>query len=106
MAYRTFSDVAGLQVEVEDDGGGAVTDPSLGELLAGVGAIVAQAGAQLGQLPAGQRPTEMSLAFGLHAVSGGYAVGLDAEIANFRVSLVWSQEPATPDSEIPGFPGL
>jgi Trypsin-co-occurring domain 1 len=101
--YRSFSDVSGLQVEVEDTGG-AAADPSLGGLLEGLRAIVAQAAGQLGQLPAEQRPTELSLTFGLRAVSGGFAVGLDTDTANFRVSLVWSQEPAVPEPEVPAFP--
>jgi hypothetical protein len=101
--YRSFSDVSGLQVEIEDTGG-TTADPSLAGLLDGLRAVVAQAAGQLAQLPAEQRPTELSLTFGLRAVSGGFAVGLDA--ANFRVSLVWSQEPAVPEPEVPAFPGL
>lgn len=105
MAYRAFSDVAGLQVEVEDNGDAGAA-PSLSGLFDGLRAVVAQAAAQLGQLPAEQRPTEMSLTFGLRAVSGGFAVGLDANASNFQVSLVWSQQPPAPELEIPGFPGM
>ncbi|MDG5809100.1 CU044_2847 family protein [Streptomyces ossamyceticus] len=103
--YRTFSDVSGLEVEVEDTGG-AAADPSLSGLLDGVRALVVQAAARLGELPPEQRPTELTLAFGLRAVNGGFAVGQDAERANFRVSLSWSQQPAAPEQEIPGFPGV
>jgi hypothetical protein len=102
--YRHFSDVTGLQVEVEDTGG-AAADPSMAGMLEGIRAVVLQAAGQLGQIPAEQRPTELSLSFGVRAVSGGFAVGLDADTANFRVSLVWSQEPAMPEPEIPGIPG-
>ncbi|MEV2267788.1 CU044_2847 family protein [Nonomuraea africana] len=103
--YRNFTDVPGLQVEIEDNGA-AATDPSLAGLLDGLSAVVTQAADQLGQLPAGQRPTELSLTFGLRAVSGGFAIGLDVGATNFRVSLVWSQEPAVPEPEVPAFPGL
>ena len=103
--YRSFSDVSGLQVEVEDTGG-AAADPSLAGLLDGLRTVVTQAAGQLGQLPAEQRPTELSLTFGLRAVNGGFAVGLDANVANFRVTLAWSQEPAVPEPEVPAFPGL
>lgn len=101
--YRSFADVSGLQAEVEDTGA-AAADPSLAGLLDGLRAVIVQAAGQLGQLPAEQRPTELSLMFGLRVVSGGFAVCLDADAANFRVSLVWSQEPAVP--EVPAFPGL
>ncbi|MEV7003298.1 CU044_2847 family protein [Streptomyces sp. NPDC093982] len=102
--YRNFSDVPGLRVEVED-AAGAAGDPSLAGLLDGVRALVVQAAARLGQLPPDQRPTELSLTFGLRAVNDGFAVGLDSERANFRVSLAWTQEPPAPEQEIPGFPG-
>lgn len=103
--YREFSDVQGLRAEIEDSGG-AGSDPSLGGLLQSLAAVVAAAAGQLGQLPAEQRPTELSLSFGMRAVNGGYAVPLDADSASFRVALVWSQEPAAPEPDVPAFPGL
>lgn len=104
--YSPFSDVPGLQVEVEDGGGGAIAAPSLAGLLDGLRPFVTQVSAQLEQLPANQRPTKLSLAFGVRALSGGFAVAMEADLANFQVSLVWSQEPPGPEPDIPGFPGL
>lgn len=104
--YREFSDVQGLRAEIEDSAGGAGSDPSLGGLLQSLATVVAAAAGQLGQLPAERRPTELSLSFGLRAVGGGFAVPLEADAANFRVALVWSQEPAAPEPDVPAFPGL
>lgn len=102
--YRSFTDVPGLQVECEDNGG-AAADPSLAALLDAIRTIVSSTGDRLRQLSGEQRPTELSLTFGLRAVNGGFAVGLDPT-ANFRISMIWSQEPAVPEPEIPAFPGL
>lgn len=102
-SVRRFSDVSGLHIEVEDTGG-ATGDPSLGEALEGIRAIVSQTAATLGQLPAEQRPTELSLRFSLRAISGGYAVSQDADLANFALTLSWSQEPAVPGPDIPDVP--
>jgi Trypsin-co-occurring domain 1 len=103
--YRRFSDLSELQVEIEDTGGGS-SDPSLASALDGLRAVVVQLAGQLGQLPAEQRPTELSLKFGLRAVSNGFAIGLDSDAANFTVSLSWCQEPSAPEPEVPAFPGL
>jgi len=110
--YREFSDgPPGLRIEVEAPAGGPAggATPSLAGLLGAIRTLVAQVAQHIGQLPAEQRPTDLTVAFGVRALeSGDYAIGLDETAANFRVSLAWTQEPAPPAPEVPGpqVPGL
>ena len=106
--YREFTDgPANLRIEVEPNGGTGGAGASLSGLLDAIRAVVAGAAQQIGQLPAEQRPTDLTISFGIRVLeSGQFAVGLDGE-ANFRVTLVWRQEPlpAMPEVPVPELPG-
>lgn len=106
--YRELSDVpGGLRIEVEAAAEGAGASTSLAAVFDAVGAIAAQAAQRIGQIPAEQRPGELTVEFGIRALGGGdLAIGLDPEVANFRVTIGWRQDTVAPAVPAPPEFGL
>ena len=106
--YRDFTDgPANLRIEVEPNGGTGGAGLSVSGLLEAIRSVVAGAAQQMGQLPAEQRPTDLTISFGIRALeSGQFAVGLDEGATNFRVTLSWTMEPrpAMPEVPVPELP--
>lgn len=99
MPYRAFFGSSGLRIEVEDDSGGRSS--SYSEDFAE--AIRAMAGfivGRVGQFGEENRPSQLSVTFGLKALaSGGFAIGNSDDAGNFKILMTWNSSDQIPNLE-------
>lgn len=90
--YRSFFDSSG-RVRIEVEGSGGSSSSYAGDLMGALQGVAETIASQMSGIPEEQRPTEMSVSFGLKALGGGgFAISLSEDQANFRVSMKWGEE--------------
>jgi hypothetical protein len=97
---------ASSSVRIEAEGAGPGTSSAYATDFFGALSSIAEAVvAQVNRMPREQRPADLTIGFGLKALSGGgFAVSLNQDTANFRISLSWRTEgqELTPGAFVPG----
>jgi hypothetical protein len=82
-------------VKIEVEGGGGARHPYFRELVGAFSSLTTALGGEVGQIPAEQRPNELTIQFALKALaSGGFAISQEEATAQFRVSLKWGSPEA------------
>jgi hypothetical protein len=102
-SYRSFNESGDLQIEV--DGPAAGSSPSGGYFPALLGAlqtIASGLSSQIAAWPKEQQPTELEIRFDVAALDGeGVAFSRGSDVANFHISMRWSNESGGIDSVLP-----